>query len=300
MKKDKQFNLALGLSLLIHLLILSGFSYQSATEDKEELIQVKLFTPDEQIVPDSDSKEVETPPETNKLSGKNTIARIEQIKRGVEDGGIQNPKTVQIEPKPKQEEAKSETKKSPDLLLDQNKLQSRFNKTKKTQEKTSEQRTKEFESTKPFRRSLKPLGSSAYLPEIPDGDITLLNSKADRNAVFVRRVALQVFGAIRKRHWATLSASEISSIQQGAKIHAIMSAEGDLLKAFIETPSGSKNFDQIVKDAASEGTWDKNPPEKAKTPDGNIHFIFQARTWARFVGDNRTEKRWLLLGTGLL
>ena len=40
-------------------------------------------------------------------------------------------------------------------------------------------------------------GSTDYLPNLPDGDITLLNTKADHFAVFVRRVAARVFAALR-------------------------------------------------------------------------------------------------------
>ena len=74
-----------------------------------------------------------------------------------------------------------------------------------------------------------------------------------------------------------------------------MSPNGEFLKVSLETPSGSISFDDIAKAAAEEGTWDKNPPERALASDGNIHFVFQTRTWVRFVGDKATERRWLIL-----
>ena len=38
-----------------------------------------------------------------------------------------------------------------------------------------------------------PRGSADYLPNVRQGDITLLNTKADRFAPFVRRVGMRVF-----------------------------------------------------------------------------------------------------------
>lgn len=57
----------------------------------------------------------------------------------------------------------------------------------------------------------------------------------------------------------------------------------------------------MVRKAAENGAWDKNPPEGVTAEDGDIHFIFKARSWARNGGGNGlNEQRWLLLSTGLL
>jgi len=143
-------------------------------------------------------------------------------------------------------------------------------------------------------------GTPDYLPNIPDGDITLLNVKADQFAVFVRRVANQVFGAIRKRNWQELSFSEAQSIYHFVTVEAVMSADGKLISVKQLDSSGSIKFDEILLSAARSGAWDQNPPKGALASDGNIHFIFKSRTWARRTGDARFEQRWLLLGTGLL
>jgi hypothetical protein len=143
-------------------------------------------------------------------------------------------------------------------------------------------------------------GSSDYLPNIPDGDLTLLNAKADRHAVFVRRVALQVFGALRRESWAELSYQSILRLKDYTTIRAVMSPNGHLLEVIFESGSGVGEFDNLVKKAAKIGAWDKNPPASARHADGNIHFVFKARSWSRPMGEARREQRWLLLSTGLL
>ncbi len=168
------------------------------------------------------------------------------------------------------------------------------------------ERKRKFYQGEPFRSSsLASLfkggsGSSDYLPNIPDGDLTLLNAKADRFSVFVRRVALQVFGALRKQSWQELSHAEIRAIKEFAIIEAIMNKDGKLIRTTITDRSGSVRFDQLLNTAANIGAWDKNPPPAAAAEDGYIHFIFEAKTWSRVAPNARGEQRWILLGTGLL
>ncbi len=160
-------------------------------------------------------------------------------------------------------------------------------------------------SAVPFQRLSQPgglsrYGSSAHLPNIPDGQITLLNAKADRHAVFVRRVALQVFGKLKQLGWTNLSGGEINRIHGFAVVEAIMSPQGKLLGATVQDSSGLRKFDSTMLEAGEHGTWDQNPPESAKAADGNIHFIFKAKSWSIRYGDTGREKRWLLMATGLL
>ncbi len=167
-------------------------------------------------------------------------------------------------------------------------------------------RAREFEQYQPFRRNTSSgifsdrAGIPDYLPSIPDGDITLLNAKADRHAIFVRRVALQVFGALRRMSWAEIPFKEINTMTGFVTVEAIMNNQGHLIRIKLEQSSGVHDFDNVLSQAVREGAWDQNPPVKAGAEDGNIHFIFQSRTWARQRGDAIREQRWLLLGTGLL
>lgn len=144
-------------------------------------------------------------------------------------------------------------------------------------------------------------GSADLLPQIPDGEMTMLNAKAERFAVFVRRVAQQVFGLLRVSNWSQLSSSEIRQIGEYTKIHAVMSPEGKFIKLWLENSSGSVRFDKVVTGSIERGLDDQNPPPSARSEDGNYHFVFISKTWTRPAMTERAgEQRWILLGTGLL
>ena len=171
---------------------------------------------------------------------------------------------------------------------------------------TERERVQKFHHREPFSRG-EPFsmfsgrgGSADYLPQVQDGDITLLNAKADRYAVFVRRVALQVFGSLRRQSWQELPMAEVRRIREFTKVKARMSTAGKLVDVELLESSGSAYFDRLVMNAARESCWDQNPPKEAVAEDGTISFIFDSRTWARGADGNAREQRWLLLGTGLL
>jgi len=146
-------------------------------------------------------------------------------------------------------------------------------------------------------------GSSDFLPNLPDGDITLLNAKADAFAVFVRRVATRVFSQIRMSGWDTLRYEDIMAISRFVTFHAVLSPAGELLEINLRQSSGSTRFDDLVRRSIQRGAKDPNPPREAALADGNIHFVFQSRSWVRPSTDPRTggfgERRWIMLGTGL-
>ena len=168
----------------------------------------------------------------------------------------------------------------------------------------------DFKAYQPFSRAsgsgarfLGAPGSSDYLPNLPDGDITLLNTKANVFAVFVRRVATQVFAQMRSAGWEFLRAQDIRSMSRETTVLAVLSPQGQLLTVSVDSPSASEKFDQVLIQAVKQGARDPNPPAAAVKEDGNIHFIFKARSWVQFTGNPRTgapmERRWLMLATGL-
>lgn len=145
-------------------------------------------------------------------------------------------------------------------------------------------------------------GTSDYLPNLPDGDITLLNTKATLFAVFVRRVATQVFAQLRSQGWGSLSPASIQAISGFARIRATLDPHGNLKGVELLGSSGSPRFDEVLAAAARAGARDPNPPRQAAAEDGNFHFIFEARSWVQMgVGPAGfpAERRWLLLSTGL-
>ncbi len=287
-----------------------------------------------QVVPPSQRPEAAPLTPTPHLSDRDTQTDREQIRRGGSEspaesaaeshpssiaGSITPPRAPAKTAPRKQQQSKDETPKqlsskervrdsSPklhltpdDLLATLSRLPNGDTTSPSAEAQTTEPvRERALQEARPFSRNAfrSKTGVSDFLPGIPDGDITLLNAKADRYAVFVRRVALQVFSALRQENWHSLSAAEIGRIDGFSVVEAVLSPSGTLLSTRILEHSGSSPFDQALSKAANKGAWDQNPPKGAEAEDGKFRFIFKARTWARRT--ERGEDRWLLLGTGLL
>lgn len=294
----------------------------------------------QQIVsaPDNNRSSEAPPPVARFLSDKNLSTEKESIKRGAgpdagafisdkqhPQPGAPVPAQQQVMLKPKAPPAaKPATAEAPasvlkQLTLDDKTLASRFSApaTEKA-ESLNEVLQRENASSKTidpgnYTAFSRPFGSGAafigqsgsadYLPDLPDGDITLLNTKASLFAVFVRRVATQVFSQLRSQGWESLRYSDITAISDYTSVRAVLSPQGRLLRAIIESPGGSQPFDQLLVRSVQKGAIDPNPPPAAAAPDGNFHLIFQAKSWTQIVGNPRTgapsERRWLLLATGL-
>ena len=199
------------------------------------------------------------------------------------------------------------------LTLDDSTLTKKFAKNQPEQSKPpapSQQSTANLNQYKAFSRPqgsgatfIGSAGVSDHLPSLPDGDITLLNAKANTYAGFVRRVAVQVFGQLKSKGWERLSTGELRALSDFTTVEAVLSPEGNLIKTVIISSSGSSSFDTVVNQSAASGARDPNPPPGARASDGNIHFIFKARSWSQVGVSPRnglpSERRWLLLATGL-
>lgn len=173
-----------------------------------------------------------------------------------------------------------------------------------------QQQTGDFSAYQPFSR---PMGSGArfvgkngstdYLPNLPDGDITLLNTKANKFATFVSRVATQVFGQMRSGGLDVMAGQEIMKAEDFNRIRVRLSRKGELIDISMEKGSGSGRFDEVLVNSARVGAKDPNPPGDAVASDGTIHFIFQSQIWGQVGSDPRTgmqyRRIWLLLATGL-
>jgi hypothetical protein len=202
------------------------------------------------------------------------------------------------------------------LKLDETTLSERFGRSAAQAKQGNEQANQpQTENTSPssYAAFSRPPGSGAaflgdagindHLPNLPDGDITLLNAKANQYAGFVRRVAVQVFAQLRAQGWERLSAIEIARLSDFTTIEAVLSPEGRFMRIRLLASSGSSAFDTVVNLSVSSGASDPNPPAGARASDGLIHFIFKARSWSQVGAGRRTgapvEHRWLLLATGL-
>lgn len=282
-----------------------------------------------QIVDDSDIVNNKVPKKTELLSSKNNTVKKEQIKRG--DGLVNNLNNNSITNsdlkksylnKNNKKVRPRNAKKLLSLKLDEstllrdfasdetkdsvsdNNFNNNFNNNVNNNDSFNnlvnyEPFSRPYGSDAKFTRSA---GSSMYLPNIQDGDMTLLNTKAEYFAVFVRRVATRVFSKLRQSGWESLSRHDINIINSYAKIEAKMSKSGDIISLDLISSSGSVNFDNVLKNAIKTSAKDSNPPKNAVLQDGFIYFIFQAKSWSRNgVSQNGTigEQRWLLLSTGL-
>lgn len=267
------------------------------------------------------TKETNDPAHDSRLlAEKNFVTKEEKIHRG--DDPQAGPVAGKSQPPQKAsrpvEEQRSKQQTAPpklkQLALDRETLLNDFAmRTPSASDDSPTRKEQNARNNSPYRAFSRPTGSGAaflgtsgmpdYLPNLPDGDITLLNTKANLFAVFVRRVATQVFAQLRLSGWENLRPADINAIGDVVTVRAVLALDGKLLKVQIESSSGSPRFDETVRKAAEVGAKDPNPPKEAVAEDGTIHFIFQSRSWVQYAPQGRTgaptERRWLLLGTGL-
>ncbi len=123
--------------------------------------------------------------------------------------------------------------------------------------------------------SMRP-GISDFLPGIRESNITLLNTKAERFAPFVRRVAGRVFQHLDIRLRQSVAGVTVSSGHEYAVVEAVMSKQGRLVSARIVERQSTSSLaaDRILLSVTEPNTFfDANPPPGAEGNDGNIHFI---------------------------
>lgn len=315
---DKNENIRLLTGLFFSILVHISLSMSNGSFFKpipiESYSDLALILDDRKIeeptkksyVTPSESLKEEVPKKTTPfLSDKDTSTENEQIKRG-DEGSISPPLKKVAQNKPAQKVIKKEAqKKEPrsdignNLFMDPSK-ETLSEISKENSDLSKETKKESKESNESLISSMAALGSggsSNFLPGVPDGDITMLNAKADRFAVFVRRVALQVFSALKQSNWIDHPQLNNGFQTDGVRIRAILSAKGDFIKAEIVNPSGLVIFDSTVLASVRKGAWDRNPPKEALASDGNVRFIFESKAWVR-MGQGR-RRQWLLLGTGL-
>jgi len=143
-------------------------------------------------------------------------------------------------------------------------------------------------------------GTLDNLPDIQRGAVTLLNTKANSFAPFVRRVGERVFQhlIIRQRR---LEIQQILSAQSPVQMRAILDARGKLKSVQIDGQSGSALMDDTLSDALNTAAFDNNPPRAAANANGEYEFLFHAQLRAYQPGPGgspgRVESR---LSVGLL
>lgn len=133
-------------------------------------------------------------------------------------------------------------------------------------------------------------GTLDNLPDIQRGAVTLLNTKANSFAPFVRRVGERVFQhlIIRQRR---LEIQQIMSAQSPVLMRAVLDARGKLKSVQIDGQSGSALMDDTLSDALTTAAFDNNPPQAAANANGEFEFIFQAQLRAYQPGPGGTAGR---------
>ncbi|MFN8624535.1 MAG: hypothetical protein U0587_00880 [Candidatus Binatia bacterium] len=144
-------------------------------------------------------------------------------------------------------------------------------------------------------------GTRDFLPAVRDGDVTMLNTKADQFAPFVRRVAVRVFQNFVMLVRRSRDAGR-ESTEEFATVEAVMDKSGRVLSIETKRRSGSVAFatDRNLQTACREGFFDRNPPSGAEASDGNIHFVFDARITVVHDGAGHRVPSWVMMGAGLL
>ncbi len=278
--------------------------------------------------PDNDAdRGVDAKPKRLFESDKDARTEKEQVKRGDDKAaGIPGPPVPQSQPRAasrpqQQQKPQSQSEPAPagdkpikHLKLDDSTTLQKFAMNQERQNPLNERLNTEqskmgLSNYEPFSR---PMGSGArllgrpgindYLPDLPDGDITLLNAKANKFATFVKRIATQVFSQMRASGLESLNVSEIMKVGGFCTVRAQLSTKGQLLNVAVEDSSGSRRFDGILESSTRAGARDPNPPPEAVAADGTIHFVFQSKMWAQTESGRSGmpfTRVWLLLATGL-
>jgi hypothetical protein len=127
-----------------------------------------------------------------------------------------------------------------------------------------------------------PTGTPDHLPDIQQGQMTFLNTKAHRFAPFVRRVAQRVFQHLVIAQRRDLQLDDVIAARDWVTMEAKLTVDGELSGLELRSRSGSYSIDESLLNACQQGAWDQNPPPDAQAEDGFIHFIFRSDINAQY------------------
>lgn len=147
-------------------------------------------------------------------------------------------------------------------------------------------------------------GTPDYLPDVRQGNFTLLNTKADRFAPFVRRVGLRVFQSFSMEFKQKIYAGSVPQGRDNVEVEAVMTPDGRRTDVYLKQRSGNLSSDRVLLGTLTDQIFfDENPPAKAVAEDGRIHFVFalNAQVWYQHDENGRLQPgaHWIF-GAGLL
>jgi hypothetical protein len=286
--------------------------------------QRKLPVPEQQIVSPSEEGKNEAPPNTRLLSDRDNRVDQQMVKKGnpapgEEAPGPKNPKPA---PAPKQDKpadrrggGKPQRQPPPqvaalpslDRLMPNALRLAEENYATQPAAQPGEQiaqadqprRLRQAGSDGLWIPSSGPIGTLDFLPDVKEGDITLLNTKAEVFAPFVRRVAIRVFQNFLISLKRDLASSALATTET-VEAEAIMDVQGEMVDFNVNQRSAriSLASDRRLQQACNDGFFDRNPPPGARAKDGRIHFIL--RTAVQSAPTPRGNAYWVQLEAGLL
>lgn len=147
-------------------------------------------------------------------------------------------------------------------------------------------------------------GTPDYLPDVKQGNFTLLNTKADKFAPFVRRVGLRVFQSFSMEFKQLIFSGSVPQGKDDVEVEAVMSKDGRRMQVYLKQRSGNLSSDRVLLGTLNDQIFfDQNPPAKAVAEDGLIHFVFalNAQVWYGHDDSGRMQPgaHWVF-GAGLL
>ncbi len=317
-RNDRLIPVALLCSVALHGIFILVYLY-SLTSTRPLSTQVNLYNVEliqspprsekkQQIVETQSNQQPPKEPARFEAEKDNQVIK-EQIRRGEDAPPAGSKQASAPAPKAEKPASQQETKRSApsklNLKLDNMQLGDVAEKPKEKEDPGQKNIQQALSNSAPLGAGVdvSRLGSRDFLPDIPDGEVTLLNAKANKFAVFVRRVASQVFANLKASGWQSLSVGDINNIDKEARFEAVLNRQGQLVSVSKLAQSGSSKFDTVLESSIRKGAKDPNPPAGAEASDGMIHFTFEARSWVEMRSSPRTgapvQRRWLLLGTGL-
>lgn len=148
-------------------------------------------------------------------------------------------------------------------------------------------------------------GTRDLLPRVREGNITMLNTKADLFAPFVRRVAGRVFENLDMSLTGLRNSRNPGRGRTVAWVEAVMDRRGRFVRAELKEQQGLSIVSRLLLDAAQPDTFfDANPPSGAEAGDGLIHFRLMIDLVVDAAVDPRTGRAFTtyygVAGVGLL
>lgn len=251
----------------------------------------KIPLPEQQIVAPPDAGKEESPPDTRFLSDRDNVVEKQTVKRGEprpgEDGKRAEAPAEKVgERKSRRDDVREPGRQLASLPRLEQLLPSAVQIAREgygqaepeaeAAEHESSPKTDRLRSGQVWLPRTEITGTLDFLPDVQPGDITLLNTKAERFAPFVRRVALRVFQNLLISLRRQIS-SVRHSTEEAVTMEAIMSPAGDLVSTNVTQRSARVALasDHLLQQACFDGFFDRNPPPGAESADGQIHFLLR-------------------------